>query len=333
MGKQLVNQVRVDSQPFTGDGQVLTFSLPRQYDVERYTMFLSGIFNITTAATALKNGGIASYIRRIELIASGQTVLRSITGTELVALAAYMHKFDMNASPAYRTQPGIGVAAQPFNLMIPLDLAFPDMLKPKDTNLRASKLATLELRVTLGSFVDVLTGGVNASSAGTILVTADNILELEDSQKMISAPPFLGKITQIEIPTTTANGNFLQRLPIGNTVRLIMLTQKVNGEIVDPTTKLLNSAIVVRGTDVRTLLPFLQARAQYARVANLAPASIIPHGVIDYMTRATHQRGKISDGFRVDGAMDLNLQLDFPATAGGTIVVTIVEFLGASVRA
>jgi hypothetical protein len=335
MGKQIVNALRVDQQPFTGSGQTVTITLPRQYDVERYYIDLQGIINITAAATTIKNGGIWNFIRRIELIASGQTVLRSITGVDLAALASYFHGFDMVNSPQFRLNPGLGAAPQAVRAILPLDLAMPDMVKPKDTNLRAQRLATLELKITLGSEADVFVGGTFGASAGTISVYADNVLEIPTEDGKISAPTYLAKISQIDVSTVTANPNFLQRLPVGNTIRAIMLTSKQNGDIVDVNLsqlnlpKILNNFSIQRGTDVRVFSPFVIMRANYTKMTNSVLANAQPFAIYDFANRASRQRGKVTDGFRIDGSMDINAVLDFNATVGGILTMTIVEMIAA----
>jgi hypothetical protein len=342
MGQQIVNAARIDQQPFTGSGQTVTFTLPRQYDVERYYLDLSAVFNVTTAAGALKTAGMWNFIRRIELIASGQTVLRSITGTDLAGLASYMHRADIFNSRQWRQDPTAGVGANGARILLPLDLAFPDMLKPKDTNLRAQRLATLEIKVTLGSEADVFIGGAFGATTGTITVFADNVLEIPIAgSNQVSTPPYLAKITQIDVSTATANANFQQRLPVGNTIRMIMLTQKVAGDTADPgnqlilpRTKLLNNFSIQRGTDLRVFQPFDLMRANYTKMAQVANnITFQPFAVYDFSNRGAPQRGKITDGFRIDGSMDLNAVLDFPATTGGVITMTIVEMIAAAVTA
>jgi hypothetical protein len=335
MGKQIVNALRVDQQPFTGSGQTITVTLPRQYDVERYFIDLNAVFNITAAATAVKTGSIWNFIRRIELIASGQTVLRSITGVDLAALASYMHRYDIFNSLAWKQNPTVALGVSPARALLPLDMAFPDMLNPKDTNLRANRLATLELKITLGSEADVFVGGGFGATVGTVTVFVDNVLEIpEPNATKITAPPYLAKISQIDISTTVANVNFQQRLPVGNTIRAIMLSQKVSGDVFDAGTnlnavRLLNNFSIQRGTDVRVYQPYVLMRANYAKMAEVNPGASTPFAIYDFMNRSSPQRGKITDGFRIDGSMDLNMVLDFPATPNGTITATILEMIAA----
>jgi hypothetical protein len=335
MGKQIVNAARIDQQPFTGSGQTVTFTLPRQYDVERYYLDLQAVFNMTTAATATKNGHIFNFIRKIELIASGQTVLRSITGVDLAGLAGYFSRFDIFNSNAWRQIPAVGTGLNVGRALLPIDLAFPDMLRPKDTNLRAQRLATLELKITLGSEADVFIGGTFGATTGTITCFADNVLEIPDQNNMIATPSYLAKITQVDVSTVTSNANFQQRLPVGNTIRAIMLTTKINGDLNDAggitAVKGLNNFSIQRGTDLRVFQPFVLMRANYAKMCPQAQGQTFqPFAIYDFANRASPQRGKITDGFRIDGSMDLNAILDYTGAAGTSLTMTIVEMIAAS---
>ena len=330
MGKQLVNHTRADSSVVNQDGQQITFTVPRQFDVERYSLIFRGAFNVTTVGAGLTTNQLWGYIRRIELIASGQTVIRSFTGFECAAIEAYFQKYDIVNSIACRSNPNNVVGSQAFSMMLPLSLALPDMVRPKDSNLRAEALASLELRITFGNITDVLGAGAVGTINANMLVQVANVLELANDDEKRSAPMYITKITQIDVSTAAANANFLQRLPVGNTLRAIFLTPKQNGLPYSPTVAqpALNTFIVQRGTDNRINLTMVEMLYNYAKEAKLAPAQLPFVGVYDFMLRGQGSgQGKITEGFRVDGAMDLNGLFDFPALANGVLTMTIVEYI------
>ncbi|MGL6121758.1 MAG: hypothetical protein ACRC1W_01725, partial [Shewanella sp.] len=175
--QQTVLQFRVDQHTVTAENQIITFDLPRQLDYESFILTLNVALNITTTFTALKSQGVYGFVRRVELISNGQTVLEQLGGFELAFIAALART---NSAAAFTTAAS-GFIANPaitgvtsFGLTVPIDRAMMDMVRSKDTNLASRDLSTLQMRVTLGALTDIFTGaGVGTVTSATSFARLD----------------------------------------------------------------------------------------------------------------------------------------------------------------
>jgi hypothetical protein len=220
--KQAPFRFRVDQQAVTAESQVLTFDIPRQLDLESLLLVLSGSINVTVAYAAVKTQSVYGLVKRVELLANGQTVMEQIGGYELAALTIGQARGIAQSNAAFVTAPGVGVAAQSFALRLPIDRSMFDAVRPKDTNLQTRDLATLQLRVTVGQFTDVFTGaGTGAFTSTSATLWASSVQEYPDQAGRITVSPYLLKRVQQDVPITASNSNLIVRLPIGNLMRRV----------------------------------------------------------------------------------------------------------------
>jgi hypothetical protein len=320
--RQAPFRFRIDQQPFTAELQTITFDLPRQMDYEGLTLRLAGNIVVTTAFTTVKTQSVYGLVRRVELLANGQTVMDQIGGYELAALTIGQTRQIAQANAAYVTAPGVTVATQPFALTLPIDRAMSDMVRPKDTNLASRDLSTLQLRITIGQLADLYTGaGVATFSACTATLFADAIQEYPDADKRITLPPYLLKRTQQDVAIASTNANLQLRLPVGNIMRRVTLVQRTTADL---TVALLNNIQLIRGSDVRVNLDQFTLREHTAHNSGGALFT----GVLSLDFARRRQRlGKITDCWSLGGAADVFLNMDVTASGTSPVISVITEEL------
>jgi hypothetical protein len=305
-----------------GEGQVYTFQLPRNYDVEKYMLRIQGSANVTTAFTAARAEAPFPFVRRIEIIADGRSTLVSQSGVT----AAYnpmirQAPLSIGTSGA-RIVPLATVGLNPFAMIFDLPRAMFDGLRPKDTNFRTSAPNTIELRITMGNCADMFTGaGVGTVQNLLVSVFADEISESKDKNGMISAPQYLLRFNEVQVAALSTNSAQQIKLPVNTILRYAMIRQSINGE---PTDALINRVQIKRGLDVR----FSRA-ARDARYENTiqqgypAPTGLL---TLDFGKTPAYMV-KINDCWNLDGSTDSYLELDVSGVANGEIRVVTCELV------
>lgn len=332
--QQAVFQFRVDQQTISAENQILTFELPRQLDYESMLLTINASINITTAYTAVRAQSVYGLIRRIELIANGQTVLEQIGGFEMQYINTGYRR--NNASALFLTGvnggvvlPAVGIGATTAAFSIPIDRAMLDMARPKDTNLASRDLATLQMRVTLGALTDVFSGAGVATITGATSfarLDASAIQEYPSADGKITVSPFLLKRTSQDVPINATNANLQVRLPVGNILRAVHVVQRTTGDL---TAALLNNLQIVRGSDVRFNMPYLSIARQTSLQSNGANFVTTPGffaASIDFARRG-QRIGKITDCWNLAGAADVFLNMDVNASGAGPLVTVVTEEL------
>jgi phage baseplate assembly protein gpV len=332
--QQAIFQNRIDQQTISAENQIITFELPRQLDYESFLLSFNVALNITTAYTALRAQSVYGLVRRIELIANGQTVLEQIGGFEMQYINGAYRRNNPASQILTTTNGGvvlpsvaIGVTTAAFS--IPVDRAMFDMARPKDTNLASRDLATIQLRVTLGALTDVFTGaGVATITPATSFIRLDSssVQEYPSAEGKMTVPPFLLKRTSQDVPINASNPNLQVRLPVGNIMRAVHVVQRTTGDL---TASLLNNLQIVRGSDVRFNLPYLSIARQTALQTSGANFIVTPGffgASIDFARRG-QRLGKVTDCWNLAGAADVYLNMDVTATGTGPIVTVVTEEL------
>lgn len=112
-----------------------------------------------TAAKTLR-GDEWAVVKKIEIIANGTDVVKSITGTELRIMNAIWNSTMPNVSPLLADGATANVACDS-TLLLPFMM--PRAIKPIDTLLDSSVMSNLEIAVTWGTYTDI-----NASATGWV---------------------------------------------------------------------------------------------------------------------------------------------------------------------
>lgn len=309
---------RIDQASVTAEGQVVTFDVPRQLDIETLWLVLTGTINTTVAWATVKTQTLWGLIRRVEFILNGQTVVEMAGGYELAAICLGLGRNLPRTSADNISTPVVGVAATAFNVALPIDRAMLDMVRPKDTNLATRDLSTCQIRVTIGQFSDVFTGaGTSAFVTTTLRLSAESLQEYPDKAGQITVPPYLLKRVQQDVPIVASNTNLMVKLPIGNIMRRVNFFQRTSGDL---TAALINSVQLVRGSDIRYNR---QAAEMAADMATLAGGNrFTGHTCADFARRGS-RLGKVNDCWPLSGAADTYAILDV-TTSGASPTISIV---------
>jgi len=313
----------VDEQAIFSENSTVTFDLPRQLDIESYTLRVNATINITTAFTAVRPGvSIFNFLRRVELIANGSTVLENLNGFALAYIMAASRSFSPRQAGYEQQLPATAVGSTSFTFAIPLDRLMPDMLRPKDTNLATRDLSTLQLRLTFGAIDDMYTGaGVATFTNGSARVSQVAMQEYPDPRTgKITAPSFLLRRTQQDVSIPSANPSLQVKLPIGNILRRVWLFSVSSGDLSDA---LLNQLSLSRGSDFRVRAAASEIRSYNAGLWNFSQVGI---HAIDF-ARSGQRIGKVTDCWPLAGAADAFATLDVSAAGTAPTVSIVTEEL------
>lgn len=150
-----------------------------------------------------------AVVKKIELIANGNDVLKVIDGNALWWLNYFLY------STAPRITPTLGdglTANVSFDVGIILPLWMPRAISPMDTALDARNLSSLEVGVTWGDYTDI-----NASATGWTSEPTIDLYSLESFN--ISGPFSVWRIHAIEKTITATSSRFQIQLPVGRMYR------------------------------------------------------------------------------------------------------------------
>lgn len=177
-------------------------------------------------ATAVNNskantqkGDEWGVIKKIELIANGTDVLKSIDGNALWWLNYFLYGKAPRVTPAL----GDGATVNPsFDSLLILPLWIPRSVKPIDTALDSRELSSLEIAVTWGTFTDI-------NSAATAFTTAPT-LELYSLESFnVSGPFSTWRVFPIEREIVANNSRFQIQLPVGKMYRGFLINTEDGG--------------------------------------------------------------------------------------------------------
>lgn len=196
-----------------------------------------------TAANTLR-GDEWAVIDRIELIANGSDVIKSIDGNALWWLNLFLYGVPPRVTPTI----GDGATANPsFDTTLILPLWMPRAIRPLDTALDSRELSSLELAVTWGDHTSI-----NASATA---FTTDPALEIYSLESFGVTGPFsTWRIFPIASTISATSTRHQITLPVGKMYRGFLINT-VDG-VLDQS-DILNNLRVISGTTV-----FLDLHAQ-----------------------------------------------------------------------
>jgi hypothetical protein len=246
MGQQYRIKRRTHQVALT-ENNVITLDLPRGYDIESIVLQVTGTANITTAGAAVRAMAPTQLIKRVELIADGKNTIASVPGWALCKNLG-RDQFGAMTPPT-----GFAIAAYAVELNGVLDQCLIDGIRPKDSNLRTSGMSLLQLRITTGAAVDLLTGTpAGTMTAFSLNITTIETIELPDAKGVVTSPLYLQKRSYQDIAIPSTNANLQIALPIGNALRGVTLLATINGE---PSNAVINNIQLASGVDVRVNMP------------------------------------------------------------------------------
>lgn len=193
-------------------GNAISESLSRGMVYREIRLRLTGqltcsIANNTAANT--KRGDEWAVVQRIELVANGTEVLRSIDGNMLW----WWNYFYYGRAPKVTAALGDGTTANPsFDSVLILPLWMLRGVRPMDTALDSRELSSLELRITWGSHTSI-----NASATG---FTTDPQIKMSSLESFNIKGPFSQmRVSKIEKEVTASNDKLQIQLPVGKMYR------------------------------------------------------------------------------------------------------------------
>lgn len=329
MGQQYRIKRRTHSVNLT-ENNVVTLDLPRGYDIESIYFSMSGTANYTVAGAAVRAMAPCQLIKRVELIADGKNTIASIPGWALVKNFG-REQFGRMTPPT-----AAAIAAYAVAMFGVLDQALIDGIRPKDSNLRTSGMSLLQLRITTGAAVDLLTGAPTGTMTAFALdVGTVETIELPDAKGGVTAPLYLQKRSyqDIAIPATNANQQIV--LPIGNALRGVLLLATVNGE---PSNAVINNIQLASGVDVRVNAP--GSMLQLANATDYPPvgiqsgnttwasSTVNPTGlyVVDLMANGPRDVS-VTNAWDLSRASEAKMILDVTGGAGYQLTAVTTEFI------
>ncbi|HEY8085326.1 MAG TPA: hypothetical protein VIE69_06960 [Methylophilaceae bacterium] len=316
--KRKVNSVQV-----VENGQA-TQDMPRGYDIEAIRFRLAGTLNVTTNFSgAVRAEAPTQLVKRIELIGDGKNTIASIP---LVML----NRGNVNrrgqlgslTPPSAQT-----VAAYSIMASAVLDQAIMDGIRQKDSNLRTSGMALLQIRFTFGQTSDCFVAGTGAGNLTNTFVDiyTDEMIEIADANGQITSPLYLQKRSYQDIAIAASNANQQVILPVGNVLRSVLIRSEGFTTAGEPSDLVINNLTLASGVDVRVNLPY-----QDAREANKMDYDIstLPVGIVilDLMESGGYN-AQASEGWDLTNASEAKLTLDVNAGTASKLTIVTTELI------
>jgi hypothetical protein len=328
MGKQYRVVRKIASVPVSAGG-FATIDIPRDYDYETLFLRVTGGLQVTAAATSVRTEAPCQVVQRAEVIADGKNNIFSAPFW-FAALASYDRKLvEYNARC---TTPPSGTAIATYNVEAigTIDLMTCDSVRPKDTNFRSSGLTLFQLRMTFGQPGDAFVGGTVVFSNMFVDVFAQQLVEIADPAAVtkdnpdgLTSPIALKKTSYQEIALPSSNANQEIRLPAGNLIKSVVVRTEGAVTAGEPSTAILNNAMLTAGVDTRWNLSAANIRAK-----NNADIGQITAG---YYVLDITQKGwaaiNLTDLWDVTGTAEPKLVVDVTGGTNNKLQAVITEYI------
>lgn len=311
---------RVQQVPVTENGQVAV-DIPRGYDIEALYLRLYGQLNITGLATSIRAESPCQLIKRIELVADGKNTIASIPFVMLNR--GNVHRRGQLGS--LTPQSSVAVAAYQIEATAALDQGIMDGIRSKDSNLRTMGMSLLQMRFTYGAAVETQIGGAATLTNCFCDVFTSEMIELPDTNGVISKPSYMVKRAYQDLAFTASNANMNVILPVGNILRGVILRSEGSGAAGEPSDAVINNVTLASGVDVRLNLPALDLKAMNKMEYGV---TTIPTGILiaDLMAEGSYNV-QASEGWDLTNASEAKLTLDVTATANTKVTVETIELI------
>lgn len=306
-------------------GQPETFEIPRGYDIEHIGLRLAGSVVVATGHTSVRAEAPCQLLPRVELIADGRNTICSIP----FALLNLANPFRRGGQLPTRTPPSAASAATyAVEASGILDQALIDGVRPKDTNLRTSGMQLLQLRVTVGAAQDMFVVGAGASSLSsmTLQVWTSELIEVAEAGEVLTTPIALIKRSYQDIAFTASNANMEIPLPVGNSMRGVILRAEGSATAGEPSNAVINNVILRSGVDVRLNLPAPVLR-ELNRQSYSPGAQAVGVYVADLMHMGAQGGVRLTEGWDLSRASEAKLVLDVTGATNTKVQVCTIEAL------
>jgi hypothetical protein len=247
----------------------------------------------------LGKGDEWSWLDRVELIVNGTDAIRSLRGSQLVALNKFLYGSYPRVS---RMNLGNNTAGDYDSTLI-IPLWMPNSLRPMDTVLDTSKLSDIRVEVTTNTLAGFSDAGVNgvASLAANLDICTLESFGVEGK--------FSGsRIYPITANVPGANAAFQMQLPVTSLYRGFLINAATTSATPDRGADLANAITNVRlvsGTQVYRDIPFSVLRDWQRLRTNGVRQEIQNTAGQPFLTSLTTQpsylNGRASDNFIEDG--------------------------------
>lgn len=221
----MAQQVRMRQQGSTIDfsaNNKQTVSLARGMIYREIYLRLQGaptVSAINNTAANTKKGDEWAVVKKIELVANGTDVLKSIDGNALWWLNYFLY----GVPPQITVALGDAATADvPFDSVLILPLWMPRSIRPIDTALDSRNLSSLELAITWGQYTDI-----NGSATAWITEPTVEVYTLESFN--VSGPFSQWRVFTIEKEITATNSRFQIQLPVGKMFRGFLINTEDGG--------------------------------------------------------------------------------------------------------
>ncbi len=312
---------KVSTVPVTAGG-FATVDLPRDYDYESVFVRINGGLQVTAGATSVRAEAPCQVVPRLELISDGKNNLFSAPFW-FASLGNIARNLIESGARATTPPSAVAIATYQVEAIGVIDLATVDGVRPKDSNFRSSGLSLLQLRMTFGNAGDCFVGGTVAFSGMNVDIFVQQLVELPDAKEGVTTPIALKKVSYQEIALTTSNANQEIRLPAGNQIRSVVVRTDGSTTAGEPSTAVLNNAILQAGVDVR-----LNLAGTHIRAKNNADYGQMTAGYYALDMCAKGPAGiNLTDLWDVSGAAEPKLVMDVTGGANVKAQAVVTEYI------
>lgn len=303
------------------DNSRLVFDLPRDYDLESIQIYFEGTATPTVAGTAVRAEAPLQVLKFISLKANGTDLLDGVPGW----MAHRLGMFRRGQLPPLTPPSAATTGAKAIAGSVTLDRAVIDGIRAKDGNFPARGLSTFQLEIVIGAANDLLTGTPTSTMTGTVKVTAIQTIEMAGADGRVTLPRVVSKRTHMDLPFTTSNTNFKQRINTGNILRGLLLRSAGSVTAGEPSDAIINNVRVEMGNQVLIDMPWADIRAMNAQDYEITTVPV-GYGAIDFMGMGA-PANRLADALDLRAGQEANVILDVNGAANNVVGITTMEYM------
>lgn len=207
----------------------------------------------TNAQSGVQRGDEWGVVQRIDIVANGNDVIRSLSGNELW----WYNKMAYGASPRVTSAIGAGTANPSFDSTLIIPFWMPQSVRPLDTALDSRRLSDLRLEITWGTHA-------NISSTATAFTTTPQIQVMSVESWGVDGPFSGSQLNKIQRNVASANQQERMDLPTGPMYRGFLINVANTANTADQVGSVTNVKLI-SGTNVIRDMPF-NALRDWARL-------------------------------------------------------------------
>lgn len=213
--------------------------LPRNYEYYRLMLRLTADITIAAGGATAYTEAFWKLLKRVEVVANGNIVIKSFDGPAIGRLAQFFHE----KLPNYSAVPTAEGANQTFAALLPIDFAMPRSIKPVDTLLNGPLFSSLDLNILWGSETDMYSANADKATINSAEVEVESLEE-------VSAQVFGGlvhKVHTLEKEVTASTSKF--EIPLNGVTKYrgFLIHSEVDG---NPNNSVINSIQLKDGGNI-----------------------------------------------------------------------------------